>query len=794
MRSDVKIVKNPVSVLGLFALTLLYFSDVLTGEILLVERDLTSFFYPFRFIWVEALRQGNFPFWNPYIKCGVPLFATIQAGVLYPLSLPNLFLPLDLAFNWTIIVHFLLAAVFTYALMRELGATVQGALTAALAFLFSGYLISVHNVLNTLISVSWYPIVILCGCRLVRSGQIRWVLASAVTLCFMLLGGGMEIVLFTCASLLLLALYPLILPLKLPSDSPSLRRRLGLMGLTLIVFLGLSMVQVLPFLELYPHSHRYGGVDLHEATRWSLAPWDLVYFFLPDLYGQRISPDRYWKLQNYLKTIYVGPVILFLAGFYFVRQGKRSLPLLAALILVLILSLGKYTPLYPFLYKHLPLFSSLRYPVKFIFLFVFCLCIASGLGLDMLAQRFSEKRHPNRWFTGLLVSVVLALAGLLLLALFKPALVPVLVQKCTGKSMDPAYLFLALHNFKRLLFVTILSLILVFFGLRHKLVRFGSPLLVVLLCLDLFLGNRGYARKLDAKTFHAETPIINTLKSDDDLFRFHVMPEKRDLNGMAGKSYKEFHLKRKDALGYDLMMEHHLFDIDGYNVPLQPRYERFISFIRGRPLASIRDLLDMLNVKYVLSEKPIEIPGFDLVHEGREESRLYQNRNWLPRAFLVKDFQVLEGEEKFARAFHEHGYNLRETVLLEEIPDSFLPLKKQPPVPTLSPAVKIVKYENNSMVLTVDTPEAALFFMSEAYYPGWHAYVDGREEEILRANYVFRAIPVGPGSHRIEVVYQPLSFKIGLAVSLLTILLLIVGYIIWARRKGHRAWDIWRGA
>jgi hypothetical protein len=789
----VKTVKNLVSVLGLFALTLLYFSDVLTGEILLVERDLTSFFYPFRFIWVEALRQGNFPFWNPYIKCGVPLFATIQAGVLYPLSLPNLFLPLDLAFNWTIIVHFFLAAVFTYALMRELGATVQGALTAALAFLFSGYLLSVHNVLNTLLSVSWYPIVMLCGCRLVQCGQLRWVLASAATLCFMLLAGGMEIVLFACASLLLLALYPWILPLKLPSDFPSLRRRLGLMGLTLIVFLGLSMVQVLPFLELYPHSHRYGGVDLREATRWSLAPWDLVYFFLPDLYGQRISPDRYWKLQNYLKTIYVGPVILFLAGFYFVREGKRSLPLLAALSLVLILALGKYTPLYPFLYKHLPLFSSLRYPVKFIFLFAFYLCIASGLGLDMLAQRFSEERHSNRWFTGLLLSVVLALAGLLLLALFKPALLSVSVQKWTGKSMDPASLSLAFHNFKRLLFLTILALILVFFGLRHKLVRFGGPLLVVLLCLDLFLGNRGYALKLDAETFHAETSMIHALKSDDDLFRFHVMPEKRDLSVLAaGKHYKEFHLTRKDALGYDLMMEHHLFDIDGYNVPLQPRYERFIGFIRSQPLASIRDLLDMLNVKYVLSEKPIDITGFNLIRKGTGASKLYQNRNWLPRAYLVKNFRVLKGDQEFARAFHEHGFDLRETVLLESSPDRFLDLKTQPLIPDISPAVKIASYQNNRMVLTVSTPEAALLFMSETHYPGWKAYVDGRAEEILRANYVFRAIPVGPGSHRIEVVYQPLSFKIGLAVSLLTLLLLIAGYIVWARRKGHRTWGILR--
>ncbi|MBT8406071.1 MAG: YfhO family protein, partial [Deltaproteobacteria bacterium] len=770
---------------GLFAFTLLYFSDVLTGHLLLVGRDLTSFFYPFRYIWIETARQGHFPFWNPYIKCGVPLFATIQTGVLYPFSLIYLFLPLDLAFNWTIILHFFLAALFTYALMRELGATFQGSLTAALALLFSGYLISVHNMLNTLLSVSWYPLVILCGCRLVQSGKIRWALASAITLACMFLGGGAEVVLFAVASLLLLCIYPELLPLRIAGNSPNLKRRLGLLGLTLIVFLGLSMVQLLPFLELYPQSHRYGGVDLQEATIWSLAPRDLIYFLLPGYFGKRASPDLYWEMQNYLKTIYLGPVIFLLGGVYFIRQGKRSLPLLAALGLVLLLALGKYTPLYPFLYKHLPLFSNLRYPVKFLFLLVFYLCVVSGLGLDLVAKRFSEKHKVTPWHTGLQVGLIIALTGLLLLAVFFPGPVLDQVQKWSGNTLDTDYLLMALHSFKRLLFIMIVSLILVFFGLRHKLVRFGSPLLLMLLALDLFIGNRGFVQKLDGVSFHATTPMIRTLKADADLFRFHVMPEKRDLSVITGKNYRESHLRRKDALGYDLMMEHHLFDIDGYNVPLQPRYEKIIGLIRGQPLTSIRDLLDMLNVKYVLSGYPTDIPGYTLVRDQGRTSKLYENSNWLPRVFLVKNFQVLEGDQEFARAFIGSDFNPRETVLLESQPFRFLTLKKQPAIPAISPAVRIVKYQKNKIVLAVDTPEAAFLFMSEAYYPGWKAYVDGKDEVILRANYAFRAIPVGPGSHRIEVVCKPWSFKVGSMVSLFTILLLLGCWVISARLKGR---------
>jgi len=774
--------KKTLVILGLFVLTLLYFHDVLTGKVLLVERDLTTFFYPFRSIWVETVRQGHFPFWNPFIKCGVPLFAAIQPGVLYPLSIPYLFLPLDLAFNWTIIFHFFLAGVFTYSLMRELGASLQGALAAALAFLFSGYLISVHNVLNTLLSVSWYPLVMWFGCRMVRTGLLRWAIASGVSLCCMFLGGGMEIVLLSFASLLLLCLYPRVLPLKDEESRPNLQRRLVHLGLVLVIFLGLAMVQILPFLELYKQSHRYGGVHLEEAMLWSLAPRDLIYFLLPSLYGPTATPDHYWKLQNYLKTIYVGPVVLGLAGYYFVRQGKRGLALLAAMGLTLVFAFGGHTPLYPFFHKYFPLFSTLRYPVKFLFLFVFYSCVAAGLGLDVLRNRFTKIRHPPYWCQGLLVAVVLIMATLFWFARLHPEQIKALAQQWGLTFLKPAHLPLVLHNFNRMLVVTVLVLLVIFFGLRHRLVRLGSPLLLMLLTLDLFLGSRGYALKLDAATFHDENSVISTLRADPDLFRFHVLPEVKELK-ISPKSYAEDHQMRKEILGINLMMEHHLFDIRGYNIPLQPRYEKLLGFILSKPLASIHPLLDLLNVKYVLTAKPVDIQGFSWILDGPGTIKLYENHRSLPRAFLVKQFQVLNSDQEYARAFIELTFDPGSTILLDGAPTRFLEQEKKPTVPNLESAVRVVTYENNRIVLEVDSPEAAFLFMSEAHYPGWKAYVDGREEEILRADYVFRAIPVGPGSHRIEVVYQPLSFKVGLVVSLLTIGVLLAGWVFSTIKK-----------
>jgi hypothetical protein len=542
------------------------------------------------------------------------------------------------------------------------------------------------------------------------------------------------------------------------------------------------MVQILPFLELYGQSHRYGGMSLGEATLWSLAPRDLIYFLLPSLYGPTATPDSYWKLQNYLKTLYVGPVVLGLAGYYFVRQGKQGLALLAAMVVSLVFAFGGHTPLYPLFHRYFPLFSTMRYPVKFLFLFVFYLCLAAGLGLDVLRNRFTKIRHPPYWCQGLLIAVILVLGALFWFARLNPEQVRELTQQWGLTFLKPAHLPLVLHNFNRMLVVAVLALMVIFFGLRHRLVRLGSPLLLMLLTLDLFLGNRGYALKLDAATFHADNTIIRTLRADPDLFRFHVIPEARELK-IPVKSHADAHPLRKTFLGIDLMMEHHLFDIDGYNIPIQPRYENLLSLIHNKPLASIRPVLDLLNVKYVLTDKPVELEGLSRLLDGAGTSKLYQNHQSLPRAFLVKQFQVLNSDQEFAKAFHDLTFDPRTTILLEEAPTRFLELKKEPAVPNLESAARMLTYENNRMVLEVDTPEAAFLFMSEAYYPGWQAYVDGKQEEIVRASYVFRAIPLGPGSHRVEVVFEPLSFKIGLSLSLLTVFLLLLTWPISTRRR-----------
>ena len=63
-----------------------------------------------------------------------------------------------------------------------------------------------------------------------------------------------------------------------------------------------------------------------------------------------------------------------------------------------------------------------------------------------------------------------------------------------------------------------------------------------------------------------------------------------------------------------------------------------------------------------------------------------------------------------------------------------------------------------------------MLVLSDMYYPGWKAFVDGEETKIYRADYTFRAIPLNAGTHQVEFVYDPISFKVGAGVTVLGIL------------------------
>jgi hypothetical protein len=251
-------------------------------------------------------------------------------------------------------------------------------------------------------------------------------------------------------------------------------------------------------------------------------------------------------------------------------------------------------------------------------------------------------------------------------------------------------------------------------------------------------------------------------------------------------------LKEKHIPSMNLL--YRLHDIWGVEVIRVRRTDDLYRVLTGAPSVAATHLIDLYGVKYITSVTPIEENNkFELVYarleglDGKKEDllkdntiKLYKNRNPLPRAWLVMDFKAMDPYEMLQMMIQKE-FRPGQEVLLEEEPVSLSLSRKGRK--REGGEVRILSETNNRVELLAQSAEDSLLVLSDTYYPGWKAFVDGKKTKIYRADYNFRAISLTPGAHRVEFVYDPISFKLGAGVTILGIFGCFgMGWV--ARRRG----------
>ena len=821
-----------LAVLTLFFSSILFFYDLFAGKYLLTERDLGPYFIPPRYFWVESIKNGDFPLWNPFQFSGHPFFANPQYAILYPLNGLFFILPFDLAFNTIIVLHLFLGGLFTYLLLRDLKVSATGSLISGLIFMLSGYLLSVHSLLNCLLSVIWTPLILMFFRRAILKPGFRNEIFAAIFITISFLGGGLEVVYGNFFVLLFMVFFsPLTdatfvgdkpqsnknifsLPIYWGRMKPLFKRFRSLLTIS-ILFLFFSAIQLLPFIELFIHSIRGGGISYQEATTWSFAPKEILLFFLPDAYGYFLDIKKYWVTQCWFKTLYTGGLPFILGLIYFLTphrgEGIKELPLsqegkkvveggfgrerklfLALIVFSLFLSLGKYNPFYPLIFKYIPVFNGIRYPVKFLYIFILVLSITAGLGFQRLMEILKEE-NTKRLKRNLIVFSLAS--GLLLLFLVLGHKEIEHFMKLRGIDFpDFNYLPVNLHHVKRFFFYLALFFLLFRVGYEVKWMNLAKILLIFFLTADLF-GNMGFYGKETTSDYMRKTRILEMIASDQGHFRVFstnktIATDNTILiaNATPLEIAKEKHLPSITLL-YQL---HNIWGIDVITLKrVSDLYKAFI----GAPSISATNLIDLYGVKYVISMKPIEDgQRFELIYarlEGLQGKRqdllkedtikLYKNRRLILRAWLVKDFKVMGSKTMLSRLTSKDFYPDKEVLFEEESPHP-IPLPRG--VEGKEGKVEFISESNNRLQLLVRAPENTFLVLNDTYFPGWKAFVDGKQTTIYRADYTFRAISLNAGTHRVDFVYDPLSFKLGVMISLLGIIgCVVVGFV--TRKKGH---------
>ena len=731
--------------------------------------DAVTQFYPWKLFVARAIRGGTLPLWNPYVMSGTPFIANSQAAIFYPFHLLFLLFPALRAYAIFVALHLFLAGSFTYFYLRVISVSRTASLLGGMAFMSSPFLIGWSEHLSHLGVMVWLPLSLILLEKMLTRRSLGYALGLGIVLGVQTLSGMLQFSFFA-----LLAMGAYFLLRKRPSFKEG---GLYLLLMAMVALLGffISAVQLLPSLEAsgYLIRARTGG------------RFNLSQFFMPGAmsfsYLITLLEPNFLGPQSTLHPLgsrilvenaYIGVLPLLLASVNLFNLKKRY-SLFFFILALLALSLALGTPLYQVLFL-IPKFGLFRGSFRALYLEVFALSVLAGLGFDFLVGVVKERRpSPSPW----------ALAIVWLVPL---TVVVLMVNRVTAGSLNiypgsPPPLPYALKQTLILLFLFSICFAVLLLFLRRVIgLCFFMIFAVAITAIDLVGQNLWYYPALDYDLAYFPTASIEFLQEHLGLHRI----------ARYGTEFLESPLAPNTGMVYGL------FDVQGSDIYILEDYVDFLNLIEDHgveaawaKIPNIEEegsldspLIDLLGVKYILTTSETEIEGYELVFDGQgKDIKIYENKEVLPRAFVVHRAELIKDDGEVLKRLKSETFDPQHSVLIGEgLSPSEIAMNEEAPVVDGSEA-RILDYQPNTVTIEARMESDGLLVLSDVYYPGWKAYVDGEEKQIYRADYIFRAVYLNKGYHMIRFSYQPASFRLGLTISGISLFsaAVILGYAVY---------------
>ncbi len=725
--------------------------------------DLADFFWPMKAYGAERwLLDGQPPLWNPLSGAGEPWLAQLQSGALYPGDLPFLA-------GWRegalfgIALHLALAAAGAAFCLWELGASRPASLLAGGLYAGGGAFLSLVPVYNNACTAAWLPWLFPLARRVVLGRSRGAGLAVGISGAF--LAGEPALAAAGSAAAVLLALFAG--AEGEPGErEPSGTRGLLRLALPLLAALALAGAALLPFAELVAAAGRRATVTSAEAVARPVGRSDLADLVAPP------RPEATRRAEEgrggYLVTLALGPLpLLLVAGAGAGLPGRRRFlsGLLALAAAGLLLALGAAGFLAPLLFDLGPL-RGIRYPARWFVFPHLALALAAGAGLDgWLWGRFRRKEEAGdpdgaegaeSAARRRAAHVALAVG---LLALAVPTALAVLAPEAK-----------AVRDRSRTLVGGAAALLgsgVLLLARRREGAATAAPAAFVagLAIVPLpFLAGEPLA-PASASAVAAPSPAVTDLRRGPEAGRvFAPAGQDRSLatrwRYIDGGGWSEASVARANAAlaGYANLF--HGVATAGSASPIgNPRTERLLgaALAGGDPAR----LLALLDVRHVVTPFPTRAPGLRPSVE-RAGIRRYDVAEPFGRAFFPLESRVATDDEAF-EAIRARGFDPGRTALVAPEPGA-APLP--PPRPSGSwAAARFLSDGPERAEIATSASRPSLLVLTRSWDPGWVARVDGERTPIRRAQLGLLAVVVPSGEHRLELLYSPASFRVGLGLS-----------------------------
>lgn len=710
--------------------------------------DVALQFHPWTVWAAREIREGRVPLWNPYAYAGAPFFANPQTALLFPLTALAYVLPPALALTLMSILKLSLAALGMYWFLRLLSLRALAAAMGAIAFTFSGALVAwLQWPFGT--AMALIPVLFGATERLCQREGRGWVVGLALAVASSIFAGYLQV-----AMLAWLAAGAWALSRARGVARPGVVLARWGCGAGLGVLLG--GVQLLPFVEYLGQSSVY-----FYRSQWMpvmAAPLgSAITLLMPYYYGSPGGHDfwGYWNFNETAATVGIVPWVALPAALLgaWSRHATRFFVALAAVSAVMFYEIPGVTDAV----ASLPPFSFVISQRAGAFL-VFALAALGALGIEALLAAPRTRRLRGAVRAGFAALVIVAFI--------------VLVRDRAVLAHGTRAVSLVFQYLAWLALLTLAALA----ALRIRCAGGAVPGA----CLALVVAELASVLPL-AATYN---PVVGA-----HLVYPPAPPAVRHLQ----TANREDPGRVLFPAGANLGMLYGLPEVTGYDAMTPRRIERLASPIGAGGLLGSGPLgpgnvtvslaspvFDLLGVRRIVVPPGVDaLPShFALEYDG-PDGRVYRNPRALPRAFLVHRARCVD-DGTALRLMHTGAVDFRQEVLLDSCEGP-----PGAPGPGRVARAEIRRAELGRVVVDAEMDAAGYLVLTDTWFPGWRARVDGVERPVRRGDYAFRAVALGAGRHVVEFRYRPRSVRFGLALSALAALVLAaLGVTSRARRDG----------
>lgn len=777
--------KDWLAIVFLIALPPIFFWRETLGWLTLGDQDAVFWFFPAYKFAAEQIRSGSFPLWNPYQYGGVPFFAEWQSGTLDPLNWIHWLGATSRTLTLSIQLSFCIALLAMFGYSRSIGFTRRASIFVAVVFGLSGFLVGRTLYPGFVRIVALMPLVLCFTERLRQHGRWRDTVFGALIIAWQIFAAHPQPLIY---SSLLACFYVLF---RLYRETGRLKFLLQFATM-FVAGIGLAAVQLLPAFEFATKSVRQAW-PFELFTLHSLHPASLLVTLFPFFHGsgKTIYQLPYWGTywHHNEAQIYLGAIalVLALAGMIASWRARYRIGIFWSVVAVAgaILAMGKYTGIVAKLLYYIPLLSHFRSPNRHWMEVSMAVAVLSGYAVNRLLQERSRFiARISQLSVAFLFLLISAVGGFIL---WQTARAESLFRSMTDLHHLPSG-FLQSARLEFLLPIitsAVVCLVIIIFTKATNRARWFALLLAALLVdfnLYAAFAPINNPAKLESLVGTAMPPQLAARQSEREPIRYQMM-----LNVATGE-FSPFWL-----YGHEMMT--------GYDPVLSERQKVFSGLDEAGRCFDLTMLepqdqtLDIFNARFVfvppnfMSEELVKNTSRwrEIVIERDPakpytDYRIFENLRALPRVWLVNQARTeWEGDQLKLIRGQLPGFDPRETALIDHETSAKLDsrlLQADAGRGDQTGKASIISRASAATKIETETTKASLLILSEMFYPGWKALIDGREVEIWRVNYNLRGVSIPAGKHLVEFRYRPKSIMIGAVISLITALCLIAGLIL----------------